>query len=430
MLFSILYEIGLVLGALISLPKFLYLLIFRNKYRNSLFKRFGAGFPSIKKGKRKLVWIHAVSLGETKAVAALAKVLKNDLNHPIIVFSTSTETGYVEACRAVSADYHVYLPFDFRLVIGPIVRRVCPDLVVLCESDFWYNFLSVSKQVGAKVIVVNGKISTKSVERYQQFPSYRDVIFNNIDLFCVQSQLYRARFESLGIDPKKIMVTGNMKFDGDYNRLASEQLQQWRGELGIAPEDRVLVIGSSHNPEEVQLLKAMNPVWEKHPNLKVVLVPRHPERFNEVAGILQKHQLNYRRLSQKQPEGFPVKVILIDAMGLLRKCYQLADVAIVAGSYTSKVGGHNILEPSWYGVPVVFGPHMFSQPDLVDLVMEYGAGLQVPLEDLSRVIIGLFEDEKMRNTLGQGGLKLAKDVHGATKKTVTLIKDCCENKIV
>jgi 3-deoxy-D-manno-octulosonic-acid transferase len=185
------------------------------------------------------------------------------------------------------------------------------------------------------------------------------------------------------------------------------------------------VIGSSHNPEESNFFKAMVPVWEKHPNIKVVLAPRHPERFNEVAGILQKNQINFRRLSQKQPEGYPVRVILIDAMGLLRKCYQLADVAIVAGSYTTKVGGHNVLEPSWYGVPVIFGPYMFNQPDLVDLVKEYGAGLQVSMEDLPRVVNELFEDAAKRKALGDGGLKLVGDVRGATKKTATLIKQHC-----
>ena len=233
------------------------------------------------------------------------------------------------------------------------------------------------------------------------------------------------RFESLNIDPAKIVVTGNMKFDGDYSPLPQEQLQKWRRELGIAPTDQVLVIGSSHNPEESNFLKAMAHGWENHPQLKVVLAPRHPERFNEVAGILQKNQINFRRLSQKQPEGFPVKVILIDAMGLLRKCYQLADVAIVAGSYTTKVGGHNILEPSWYGVPVIFGPYMQNQPDLVDLVKEYGAGLQVSMEELPRVVDELFADAAMREALGDGGLKLVGDVHGATKKTVGLIKEYC-----
>jgi 3-deoxy-D-manno-octulosonic-acid transferase len=193
-------------------------------------------------------------------------------------------------------------------------------------------------------------------------------------------------------------------------------------ELGIKPKDPVLVIGSSHNPEELQLLEVLEEVWKAFPDLKVLFVPRHPERFNEVASILQKHSITFRRLSQKGHAHTSAPVILIDAMGLLRKCYQLADIAIVAGSYTVKVGGHNVLEPSWYGVPVVFGPYMHSQPDLVDLMKEYGAGIQVSMEDLQSELIGLLLDSSRRKTLGEAGLRLSSDVHGATGKTCALIK--------
>lgn len=422
MIISILYEICLFFFGLVMLPKMIYQLIFKGKYRKSLLKRFGSGFPIIKKGDRPLVWVHAVSLGETKAVAALVKQLKSELRDPIFVFSTTTETGHVEGCRTIAADYHVYLPFDFGWVIKPIVRRTAPDLVILCESDFWYNFISTSKKVGAKVILVNGKLSSTSQERFKKFPSFSKRLFSCIDLFCVQSNIYRRRFESIEIPPEKIVVTGNMKFDGDYAKLPLQQLEAWRIELGIQPNDPVLVVGSSHNPEETQLLKAMAQVWPQYPNLKVVLVPRHPERFNEVAGILQKNNVNFRRLSQKTNKDASASVILIDAMGLLRKCYQLADIAIVAGSYTSKVGGHNILEPSWYGVPVIFGPHMHTQPDLVDLVREYEAGLQVSIEELPEVLLRLLKNPEQRKMLGAAGLRLASDVHGATGKTLNLLK--------
>jgi len=422
MLFSILYEISLIILALIWLPKFLYQLIFQGKYRKSILKRFGSGFPEINKGERPLIWVHAVSLGETKAVAALFKTFKAEFNNPVLVFSTTTETGYVEACRTLPADYHVYLPFDFGWVIRPIVRRTAPDLVVLCESDLWYNFLSASKQAGAIMTMVNGKLSTRSMERYLKFSFFSNAVFKCIDLLCVQSTLYRKRFESIGVPPEKIVVTGNIKFDGDYPKLPTTQIEAWRQELGIGAKDPVLVVGSSHNPEETQILKMLPRVWAQFPKLKVMLVPRHPERFNEVAGILQKNNVCFRRLSQKNTGNIQSSVILIDAMGLLRKCYQLADIAIVAGSFTPKVGGHNILEPSWYGVPVIFGPSMHSQPDLVDLVKEYQAGLQVSMEELPEVLLELLQDKEKRKTIGAAGLRLAGDVHGATAKTLTLIK--------
>lgn len=421
-LLSLIYEISLILVGLVALPKFIYELIFKGKYRKSLLKRFGSGFPLIKKGERPLVWIHAVSLGETKAVSALAKKIRSELKNPIIVFSTTTETGYVEACRSITADYHVYLPFDFGWVIKPIMRRTAPDILILCESDFWYNFISSAKKAGAYIALVNGKISTRSLDRFKKIPFFAKPLFNSIDLLCVQSNLYRLRFEALGISPEKIAVTGNMKFDGDYSKLPATQLAAWRRELGIQPEDPVLVVGSSHNPEEALILKVMTQVWQKCPNLKVMIVPRHPERFNEVAGILQKNNINFRRLSQKSTDNSNMPVILIDAMGLLRKCYQLADIAIVAGSYTSKVGGHNILEPSWYGVPVIFGPHMQSQPDLLELVKEYRAGLQVSIDELPDVLVNLLNQPNECKVLGDAGLRLADDVHGATGKTWDLLR--------
>ncbi|MEI8366511.1 MAG: 3-deoxy-D-manno-octulosonic acid transferase [Parachlamydiaceae bacterium] len=422
MFIALLYEIGLIILAVLAAPLFLYRRIFKKKYRNTIRKRFGVGFPQIKRDGRPVVWIHAVSLGETKAVTPLVKLIKTRFNNPLIIFSTTTETGHVEACRKVSADHHVYLPFDFSWVINPIMKQVSPDFLILCESDFWYNLLKSAKKNGAKVVLVNGKISVKSAKRFMMIPWFTKRLFACIDAFSVQSNLYKKRFEQLGVPAKKIVVTGNMKFDGDHPRLPDGQLKAWRHELGIKPSDQVLVIGSSHSPEEEQLLNIMSQVWKKIPNIKVVLVPRHPERFNEVAGILQKNHINFRRLSQKNSQESQVSVILVDAMGLLCKCYQLADVAIVAGSYGSKIGGHNILEPAWYGVPALFGPHMHTQPDLVDLAKEYGSGLQVDVEDLEKVLIQLFENPDKRKVIGDGGLRLAADVHGATEKTYALIE--------
>jgi 3-deoxy-D-manno-octulosonic-acid transferase len=417
MILSFLYELVLIFLGLLALPKLLYLFLFQHKYRKSLLKRFGSGFPLIKKGKRPLVWIHAVSLGETKAVATLTKILNAELNHPIIVFSTTTETGHVEACRTIKADYHVYMPFDFGWVIHPIIKRTAPDLVVLCESDFWYNFLKASKKAGALIALVNGKLSTRSQNRFKRCSFFAKSLFSYVDVFCVQNSLYKARFESVGVPSDKIAVTGNIKFDGDYSMLPEEQLNAWRQELGIKSNDLVLVVGSSHHPEETLFLNVMPRIWEQYPNLKVILVPRHPERFNEVAGILQKSNMSFRRLSQRNHDNGTTPVILIDAMGLLRKCYQLADIAIVAGSYTAKVGGHNILEPSWYGVPVIFGPHMHSQPGLVELMKESGAGLQVSSEDLALTLLSLLDNPVRRKQIGNAGLHLISDIHGATEKT-------------
>lgn len=426
MIREIFYEIALLLLGIVAIPKMLYQRMFYGKYRKSLSKRFGFGFPTIAKGKRKLIWIHAVSVGETKAVATLAKMLKMQLNDPIIIVSSTTETGHDEALRSIpTAEYHVYLPLDFRWVIRPIVKRIKPDLVILVESDFWYNFLKSSKDIGAKVAVVNGKISKTSLRRFLYWRQLSETLFSQIDLYCVQNSLYKERFEQIGVPPNKIVTTGNMKFDEVYPQLSETEMANWKQQLGIAPGDLVLVAGSTHNPEEILILDALKEVWKQYPRLKLLLVPRYPERFNEVAGILSSRKQPFSRLSEwnSKTEGNE-SVILIDAMGVLRKCYQLADIALVGGSYTEKIGGHNIIEPCWYGIPVIFGPHMHTQIELVALVKEYKAGEQVPPEALASTLLAYLGNPEQRALLGKGGLRLTGDAKGATQKTFDAISSC------
>ena len=173
MILSFFYEIALWLLALIYLPKLIYDYFFRKKYNQSIARRLGFNFPLITKGKRSLVWVHAVSVGETKAISSLIKTIRNQLNNPIIVISSITETGHDEAKRSIQlADYHVYLPIDFRFIIRPIIKRAAPDLVILTETDFWYNFLKSAKDSGAVIALVNGKISERSFRRFKKTPYF------------------------------------------------------------------------------------------------------------------------------------------------------------------------------------------------------------------------------------------------------------------
>ncbi len=423
MFLSLLYEVALILIALTSLPKMLYMLLVHGKYWSSFSSRLGKGFPAINKGGRKLIWIHAVSVGETKAIASLVKQLKQGKENPIILISNITETGHAEAKRVIpNADYHVYLPFDFGWLIRPIVRKAAPDWVILSESDFWYNFLKAAKNEGARVALVNGKISEKSKCRFCKAPLFSKALFSLIDLFCVQNRHYKERFAQLGVPENKLIVTGNMKFDDEYPQLTLEQLTGWKQQLGIKETDLVIVFGSSHDPEEKMIISILNKLSTQFSNLKLVLVPRHPERFNEVAEWLQKTNVLFQRFTRINGCSKDVPVILIDAMGLLRKCYQLANVAVVGGSYTHKVGGHNILEPCWYGVPVLYGPYMHSQPELVELMEEYQAGFQVNEGKLQASLEKFLNDPNERKVIGVAGRKLVAEMHGATQRTLQHIE--------
>ncbi|HEY4832200.1 MAG TPA: 3-deoxy-D-manno-octulosonic acid transferase [Waddliaceae bacterium] len=420
---TILYDILLVVLAIALSIKTVYQLIFYKKYRQSLLQRFGIGFPKIQKGNRKLIWIHAVSLGETKAIAPLVKKFKTEGANALLVISTVTETGYAEAKKNIpEADFHVYLPFDSKWIIRPIVQRVKPDVVILCETDFWYNFLSSSKEVGASIVLANGKLSEKSLRYHQLFPWFSKSLFNLIDIFCLQSNHYKDRFLKLGIPKEKIEVTGNMKMDGHYPRLSTNELEEWKKKFCLGRGDLLLVAGSTHDPEEKMLLDIFQQAWKKIPGLFLLLVPRHPERFQEVSKLLEQRNIPFQRYSQLEASPNQGRLILMDQMGLLRQCYQLADIAFVGGSYTPKVGGHNIMEPAWYGIPVLFGPYMHSQLEMVALISQYKAGLQVDFENLSHTLMDLFTNVDERQALGEAGSKMAQELTGATLKTFHTIR--------
>ncbi|WP_213106609.1 3-deoxy-D-manno-octulosonic acid transferase [Candidatus Protochlamydia amoebophila] len=420
-LFFLLYEMSLWLLAILATPKMLYYFFIHGKYRHSLWYRLGfKGFEISQ--EHPLIWIHAVSLGETKAVIALARELKITYPHHRLLISSVTETGHAEAKRSLPfANYHVYLPFDFYFIIKKIVRKTAPQLVIICESDFWLNFMRLTKQQGAALVLVNGKLSQKSAARFKIFNFFSKKLFSLFDLLCVQNSLYKERFVDIGVQEEKLHVTGNLKLDDEYPQLTKEGVYAWREKLGIFPEQPVLTIGSSHYPEEQMLIRMLKELWNQIPDLKAILVPRHPERFKEVVAFLEKERLKWINFTDINRRTGKEQVILIDAIGMLRMCYQLSDIAIVGGSFTLKVGGHNILEPCWYGKPVIFGLSMYSQLELVDLIKQAEAGIQVSEQELQKVLEILLIDSSIREEIGQNGLALVQSLTGSTKRTLQTI---------
>lgn len=409
-MFNFCYNIALHLYLCASLPR-----ILRNwaKYKNNFRKRLGRGFPHIEKNGRQLIWVHAVSLGETKAVAPFIQKLKELPNPPLVLLSTTTETGHSAGLKNVpQADYHVFLPFDFSYIIRPIVARVKPDFVILTETDFWYNFQMVAKKEGASLLVINGKLSERSFKRYARFHFLVDKLLGPIDHFYLQGELYKKRFAALGIPSSKLTVTGNIKLDAPIETCDVATLKQ---ELGLTGQP-VITLGSTHAPEEKIWLDALQQLWLHFPQLKVLLVPRHPERFNTIAALLDSETIPYSRWSNGGTLQ-DVPVLLVDAMGVLRNCYQISDIAFVGGSFTSKVGGHNILEPGFYGKPVLFGPHMHSQPDLLDLVLSYHSGIQIKPEEIVSTLHALLSDPERLHQMGAAGKTLTTDSRGALDQT-------------
>ena len=410
------YDLSLLIYTLVSLPKFIWEAIRYRKHRKSFLEKLGFKLPVFSlphDGVR--IWVHSISMGETKAVAPLVEQIRQQIPHASIVISTTTETGLAEAKRSMAElDHYFYLPLDFSWTIKILTRRIKPDLLILVESDFWYNLVSYNK----KVVLVNGKISETSQKRFQFFSFFSRRLFSQFDLLCLQSQRYESRFLQLGVAPSKIVVTGNLKFDQPFPHL---DIQRWKSDLGIHPQDRVITIGSTHDPEEDQLITALEPLFDQFLNLKILLVPRHPERFAAVAALLEKKKIHFAKFSDHLPKQGNERIILIDAMGILSACYQLSDIAIVGGSYVSHVGGHNIFEPAALGIPVLFGPHMETQRDLVDVVVHSGAGKQVPLSHLTSTVAEMLKNPPLE--MKKAGLKLAEEVQGATGRTFKSIKN-------
>lgn len=420
---AILYQAALFILALFALPLLLWQRLRHQKYRESFWARLGVGFPQIVKTAEPLIWIHAVSVGETRAVLPLAVRLKKEFPQATFVISSITETGHKEAKNSLSfADHHVYLPFDASFIVKPILEKVRPDLVLVVETDLWFNFLRFSKGLGAKIALVNGKISERSFHRLQRVPFFALPLFGCIDLFCLQSEEYVNRFERLGVPKAKMQVTGNLKFDDLTVALSCQDKKDFLNALHLSEQDPVLVIGSTHDPEEELLLGVLTDVWKAAPSLKVLLVPRHPERFSRVEALLLKKNLPFQKYSQLSSSNQSYQLLLVDAMGVLRRCYQIATLALVAGSYTEKVGGHNVLEPLAYQVPVLFGPCMKGQKELAAIVLRYQAGLQVPIEALKDQLLLLLKNPSKRLELSQNGLRLLSESRGSLDRTYMSLK--------
>ncbi|HEY5259033.1 MAG TPA: glycosyltransferase N-terminal domain-containing protein, partial [Rhabdochlamydiaceae bacterium] len=317
---------------LFGIPWLLWQYAFRGKYRSSLKERLGLVLPPA--FSKKVIWIHTVSMGETRAAATLYQALRKAYPDTPFVVSTTTETGQAEAKRSLpNADAYFYLPIDISWVVAKLVRRLQPSVLILVEGDIWPNLLKAVKKQGVKLFLVNGKISEKSTKRFGYFPNFTKRLFSLFDILCVQTKTYKDRFVQIGAPAEKSFVTGNLKYDAKFPELTTSALADWKRALKIEPQDRVITLGSTHDPEEEQLTKALADI----PNLKILLVPRHPERFEALA---KRYPATYSKREQLTGEE---RIILIDAMGVLPTCYQLSELAIVGGSFVDHIGGHNIL---------------------------------------------------------------------------------------
>jgi 3-deoxy-D-manno-octulosonic-acid transferase len=389
-------------------------------------------FPKIRypvPGAGPLVWVHAVSVGEVYAVAPVVKALLRAKPMFRIIVSTVTQTGHEAARKAIpEAETFVYLPFDFRFSIRRALQIGTPAFVIFSEGDLWPMFLYEVKSRGAGVAVVNGKISDRTASCFQRVGIIGKWLYSFVDVFCLQNQGFYDRYKELGVDPSVLHVTGSTKADITFPLLSSEEKQALRRDLGLQGKDRLIVLGSTHSPEEAKLTEALLPVLHAFPDVKIVIVPRHPERYSEVYHLTKDKDAlttlysTYDGLSQWN-------IMVIDKLGILTKLYQLAEIAVVCGSFTDRVGGHNILEPAAVEVPVFVGPHMQSQPALFQSAQAAGAITQVSYDTIGAEVKRLLTDEKIRKKAASEALHWSDELRGATERTVKIVIDEMEKKL-
>jgi len=403
-MFSVFYNAALFLVGVAALPQLLWNFLFHGKYRQRFQHKALPSFSS------PLIWIHAVSVGEVKAASALFPALKKQYPGYAFLISTTTETGYAEAQRGMQeAEAHIFLPLDFSWTMKRLVKTLDPRMLILVESDLWYHLLHFAKAQGASTFLVNGKISERSFQRFRKVPFLTQRLWQHLDSLCVQNSSYKERFESLGCPKDKIMVTGNLKFD---ICAPSVQKNLLRKKWGIT-EEKVIVLGSTHPGEEELLLKILLPFG------LLILAPRHPERFSEVEALLKKYKISYARYSEDvQPLLKGKQVLLLDVMGALTSCYQMADVAIVCGSFIPGVGGHNIFEPMALGTPTLFGPFMQTQAEMASRAKQAGAAVQVKESEVAEEVKALLEDPMKWEARREAGLRFAEESRGTVERTL------------
>ena len=416
-----LYSLALAFALLVSLPYWLYQMLRHGKYLRGFSERIGK-IPS-RLGSLSgahVIWIHAVSVGEVLAVAGLVERIRQTLPQHRVLISTTTDTGQDLARKRFGPENVFYFPMDFAFAIRSYLRTLRPGLVVLAETEFWPNFLRLVGASGARLAVVNARISDRSWPRYQRYRWALRKMLAPIDAFLAQTDQDRARLISIGADPARVQVTGNLKFDVSLPAsppIVNNLRKSFTAE-GAGP---ILVCGSTVEDEEAPLLKAFENLRVSHPRAVMILAPRHPERFETVAALIQQMSISSHRRSKWNGEPLAGGVLLVDTIGELASLYGLADVAFVGGSLVPR-GGHNIIEPAQHGVAIVTGNHTENFRDIVWLFQSRDAVRIVGLAELPLTLMHLLDNDAERLALGRRAKETIESQTGATRRTLDAIK--------
>ena len=406
---------------ILALPLALLRLLWRSRrapaYRRRWAERLGRFDPPARTGG---VCVHAVSVGETQAAQPLIKRLLAEPGAQPVTVTTTTPTGSVRVGELFGDQvFHVYFPFDLPWAVDGFLDRVRPRLLIMIETEIWPNLLASCAARGIPTMLANGRLSARSARGYARLDGFARETFGAIGAVAAQTQADAERFVALGAPAERVHVTGSMKFDMAIRGSVKEQAEVLRRDWGT---DRpVWAAASTHEGEEEAVLEAHRRVLAKVPEALLVLVPRHPERFERAAQLVRRAGLTMVRRTEGTSVTAGTAVFLGDTMGELPIFLGAADAAFVGGSLVD-IGGHNVLEPAAFGVPVVFGPHMHNFASISELLLAADAARQVrTAEGLAEVVLNWLGDASERTRVGENGRRVVEANRGALERTWQMV---------
>ena len=397
----------------------------RGKELDGFQDRMGFSYDRLQEkiGKRPVIWIHAVSVGEVLVAAPFIHALQVRYPGHFLLVTTVTSTGRAMLQqRLPEVEATRYFPLDLPIAVNRALNAVRPALFVALETEIWPNFIAALKRRGIPAGIVNGRISPGSFSRYRRIRWFMRGVLARLDFLGMQTREDADRITAMGGPADRVTVMGNMKYDG-ASLSPPGKLDHLKKVLGYEEGTFPLlwVAGSTHAGEEAMVLEAYRMARVKFPHLKLAIAPRHPERFSEVAGLIEGAGFPYRRLSEKGDPLLEWKVLLVDTLGDLQPLYSLAAAVFVGGSLVP-TGGHNVMEPAAWGKPVLFGPHMFNFADAADRMLRAGCGVQVrDVDELARGVIAWLENPQERDRLGEIALSVVRENRGAVDRAMSLV---------
>lgn len=419
----LIYNLILYLLSPLLLTAYCLRVLLTGKEKNGFWQRLGFRLPET----GGCIWVHAVSVGESMAASAIVRELSELFPGETLVVSTITDAGNAVAKKMIPQAKHVfYLPLDFKPFVRRAIKKIKPKALIIVETELWPNFIAEAKKTGAKVVLASGRISDKSLGKYQKYAFFFREILSLFDVICMQGPEEVQKILTIGAPTQNVVVAGNAKLDMVFEAPEEKEKNALRGNLQLNGDEKLFVAGSTHPGEEKILLEVYLKLRGKNANVRLLLVPRHIQRCEEIGALSGAFGLTAVRRTQASSESAAADrsaVFLLDTMGELQKFYSIADIVFVGGSLVP-VGGHNVLEPVCFGKSVFCGPHMENFRGILELLMPTGSVIQVPDgETLASKILDQLENGEKYAAWGKNGREIVEKNRGASRNIAFRVKE-------